>query len=83
MRRVTRYGSAGDVIGDLRDDPALLGQITHFLPSVGLFPAVGDSTPGADLDIARLEFFATQIAPALGWVPPDRRAQPAAPCAMP
>lgn len=69
LRRVTRYGTVTDVIGDLRADPALLGQVTHFLPTVGLYPAAGDGTPGADLDIRRLELFARDIAPALGWVP--------------
>ena len=73
MRRVTRYGTAADVITDLREDPALVGAVTHFLPSVGLFPAAGNSTPGADLDIERLELFAREIAPELGWVHPDRR----------
>ncbi len=68
LRRVTRYGTVTDVLGDLRDDPALLGQVTHFLPTVGLYPAAGDGTPGADLDIRRLEQFAVEIAPALGWV---------------
>lgn len=71
LRRVTRYGTVADVIGDLRDDPALIGQVTHFLPTVGLYPAAGNGTPGADLDIRRLEVFAREIAPALGWVPPD------------
>lgn len=70
LRRVTRYGTVADVIGDLRGDPALLGQVTHFLPTVGLYPAAGDGTPGADLDIHRLERFATEIAPALGWIKP-------------
>jgi alkanesulfonate monooxygenase SsuD/methylene tetrahydromethanopterin reductase-like flavin-dependent oxidoreductase (luciferase family) len=69
MRRVTRYGTLDDVIADLRADPALLGYVTDFLPTVGLFPAAGKGTPGADLDIRRLEIFATQIAPALGWRP--------------
>lgn len=69
LRRVTRYGTVTDVIGDLRADPALLGHVTHFLPTVGLYPAAGDGTPGADLDIRRLELFAREIAPALGWVP--------------
>ena len=70
LRRVTRYGTVADVIGDLRDDPALLGQVTHFLPTVGLYPAAGNGTPGADLDVRRLEVFAREIAPALGWVSP-------------
>ncbi|WP_159501249.1 LLM class flavin-dependent oxidoreductase [Microbacterium sp. 18062] len=70
LRRVTRYGTVEDVIADLRDDPALLGYVTDFLPTVGLYPAAGNSTPGADLDIERLELFATRIAPALGWRPP-------------
>ncbi|MFB8387281.1 LLM class flavin-dependent oxidoreductase [Microbacterium sp. NPDC055910] len=69
LRRVTRYGTVDDVIDDLRDDPALLGYVTDLLPTVGLYPAAGDSTPGADLSIARLEQFATTIAPALGWTP--------------
>ncbi|MGW5523937.1 LLM class flavin-dependent oxidoreductase [Gordonia sp. NPDC003950] len=73
LRRVTRYGTVADVIGDLRDDPALVGQVTHFLPTVGLYPAAGNGTPGADLDIHRLQLFAEEIAPALGWVPPNRR----------
>lgn len=67
LRRVTRYGTVQDVIGDLRDDPALLGRVTHFLPTVGLYPAAGQSTPGADLDIRRLQTMAEEIAPALGW----------------
>lgn len=70
LRRVTRYGTIADVIGDLQNDPALLGQVTHFLPTVGLYPAAGDGTPGADLDIRRLEVFAREIAPALGWIAP-------------
>lgn len=73
LRQVIRYGTTADVIDDLRADPALLDVATDFLPTVGLFPAVGNSTPGADLDIARLEQFATEIAPALGWTPPASR----------
>ncbi len=69
LRRVTRYGTVTDVLGDLRADPALIGQVTHFIPNLGLYPAAGDGTPGADLEIARLEQFATEIAPALGWIP--------------
>jgi len=69
LRRVTRYGTVDDVISDLREDPALIGYVTDFLPTVGLYPAAGRSTPGADLDIRRLELFATRIAPALGWSP--------------
>lgn len=67
LRRVTRYGTVEDVIGDLRADPALLGLVTDFLPTVGLYPAAGRSTPGADLDIHRLTVMAEEIAPALGW----------------
>ena len=70
LRRVTRYGTVEDVIGDLRDDPALVGLVTHFLPTVGLYPAAGRSTPGADLDIRRLQVMAEEIAPALGWQRP-------------
>jgi alkanesulfonate monooxygenase SsuD/methylene tetrahydromethanopterin reductase-like flavin-dependent oxidoreductase (luciferase family) len=73
LRRVTRYGTADDVIADLRDDPALLGSVTDFLPTVGLYPAAGKSTPGADLDIERLRIMAEEIAPALGWVHPEQR----------
>ncbi len=73
LRQVIRYGNTGDIISDLREDPALLDVATHFLPTVGLFPAAGNTTPGADLEIARLEHFATEVAPALGWSPEGRR----------
>jgi len=67
LERLACFGSPGDVTAGFLADPALLGYVTDFLPSVGLYPAAGDGTPGADLDIARLERFARDIAPALGW----------------
>lgn len=69
LKRVTRSGSPADVVDDLLEDPALLDYCQYFLPTVGLFPSAGPSTPGADLDIRRLEFFAREIAPRLGWQP--------------
>lgn len=71
LRRVARYGTVQDVISDLLADPALLGYVDYFLPNMGLFPSVGSGTAGADLEIRRLELFATKIAPALGWRPAD------------
>jgi alkanesulfonate monooxygenase SsuD/methylene tetrahydromethanopterin reductase-like flavin-dependent oxidoreductase (luciferase family) len=76
LRQVIRYGNTDDIISDLREDPALLGFATDFLPTVGLFPAAGNATPGADLDIARLEHFAKEVAPALGWTPAAKRTEP-------
>lgn len=66
---VARTGSAQDIVAQLRDDPALLGFVTDFFPTTGLFPSVREGTFGADLDIERLRTFAEEIAPELGWKP--------------
>jgi len=69
LRSVTRTGTASDIVTQLRDDPALLGFVTDFFPTTGLFPSVRTGTAGADLDIERLRIFAEEIAPELGWKP--------------
>lgn len=69
LRLVTRIGSPRDIAAQLLDDPALLGFVTDFFPTTGLFPSVREGTSGADLDVERLRVFAEEIAPELGWKP--------------
>lgn len=69
LRTVARTGTAQEIVAQLLDDPALLGFITDFFPTTGLFPSVRTGTAGADLDIERLRVFAEEIAPELGWKP--------------
>ena len=69
LREVTRTGTAADIVRQLQDDPALLGFVTDFFPTTGLFPSVRTGTEGADLNIERLRIFAEEIAPELGWKP--------------
>lgn len=69
LRTVTRTGTAADIVAQLREDPALLGFVTDFFPTTGLFPSVRTGTAGADLNVERLRFFAEEIAPELGWKP--------------
>ncbi|CAJ1580028.1 LLM class flavin-dependent oxidoreductase [[Mycobacterium] wendilense] len=69
LQTVARTGSAKDIVQQLRDDPALLGFVTDFFPTIGLFPSVREGTYGADLDAERLRLFAEEIAPELGWKP--------------
>lgn len=70
LAAVSRYGSVPDIIQSLLADPGISDRVTHFLPTVGLYPAAGASTPGACLDIERLRVMAEEIAPALGWQNP-------------
>jgi hypothetical protein len=70
LRFVTRIGTSQDIAGQLLEDPALLGFVTDFFPTTGLFPSVRTGTWGADLDVERLRVFAEEIAPELGWKPP-------------
>ena len=58
-----------DIVQQLLEDPALLGFVTDFFPTTGLFPSVREGTSGADLDVERLRMFAEEIAPELGWKP--------------
>ncbi|WP_445169069.1 LLM class flavin-dependent oxidoreductase [Mycolicibacterium sp. Dal123E01] len=69
LREITRTGTARDIVAQLQEDPALLGFVTDFFPTTGLFPSVRTGTAGADLDIERLRIFAEEIAPELGWKP--------------
>ena len=69
LRSVTRIGDSRDIVVQLRNDPALLGFVTDFFPTTGLFPSVREGTSGADLDVERLRVFAEEIAPELGWKP--------------
>jgi alkanesulfonate monooxygenase SsuD/methylene tetrahydromethanopterin reductase-like flavin-dependent oxidoreductase (luciferase family) len=69
LRSVTRSGTSRDIVQQLLADPALLGFVTDFFPTTGLFPSVREGTSGADLDIERLRVFAEEIAPELGWKP--------------
>jgi len=69
LQSVTRTGTSRDIAAQLLDDPALLGFVTHFFPTTGLFPSVREGTSGADLDVERLRLFAEEIAPELGWKP--------------
>jgi alkanesulfonate monooxygenase SsuD/methylene tetrahydromethanopterin reductase-like flavin-dependent oxidoreductase (luciferase family) len=69
LRSVTRTGTSRDIAQQLLEDPALLGFVTDFFPTTGLFPSVREGTSGADLDIERLRVFAEEIAPELGWKP--------------
>jgi alkanesulfonate monooxygenase SsuD/methylene tetrahydromethanopterin reductase-like flavin-dependent oxidoreductase (luciferase family) len=69
LRTVARTGSAPDIVAQLHEDPALLGFVTDFFPTTGLFPSVRTGTAGADLNIERLRLFAEEIAPELGWKP--------------
>jgi len=69
LRSVTRSGTPRDVAAQLLEDPALLGFVTDFFPTTGLFPSVREGTSGADLDVERLRVFAEEIAPELGWKP--------------
>ena len=69
LQSVTRTGTSRDIAAQLLDDPALLGFVTDFFPTTGLFPSVRQGTSGADLDIERLRVFAEEIAPELGWKP--------------
>jgi len=73
LRFVTRTGTSQDIAAQLLEDPALLGFVTDFFPTTGLFPAVRTGTSGADLDVERLRVFAEEIAPELGWKPPVGR----------
>mgnify|MGYP001806361877 CR=1 FL=1 len=69
LRTVTRTGTTADIVSQLREDPALLGFVTDFFPTTGLFPSVRTGTEGADLNVERLRIFAEEIAPELGWKP--------------
>jgi alkanesulfonate monooxygenase SsuD/methylene tetrahydromethanopterin reductase-like flavin-dependent oxidoreductase (luciferase family) len=69
LREVTRTGTTQDIVRQLREDPALLGFVTDFFPTTGLFPSVRTGTAGADLNVDRLRIFAEEIAPELGWKP--------------
>lgn len=69
LRSVARTGTSRDIVQQLLDDPALLGFVTDFFPTTGLFPSVREGTLGADLDVERLRVFAEEIAPELGWKP--------------
>jgi len=69
LRSVTRSGTSRDIVQQLLNDPALLGFVTDFFPTTGLFPSVREGTSGADLDVERLRVFAEEIAPELGWKP--------------
>ena len=69
LRTVARTGTSSDIVQQLREDPALLGFITDFFPTTGLFPSVREGTPGADVNVERLRLFAEEIAPELGWKP--------------
>jgi alkanesulfonate monooxygenase SsuD/methylene tetrahydromethanopterin reductase-like flavin-dependent oxidoreductase (luciferase family) len=69
LRSVARTGNAQEIVRQLLEDPALLGFVTDFFPTTGLFPSVREGTFGADLDVERLRLFAEQIAPELGWKP--------------
>lgn len=69
LRSVTRTGTSRDIAAQLLEDPALLGFVTDFFPTTGLFPSVRAGTSGADLDIERLRVFAEEVAPELGWKP--------------
>lgn len=69
LRFVTRTGTSQDIVQQLLEDPALLGFVTDFFPTTGLFPSVRDGTFGADLNVERLRLFAEEIAPELGWKP--------------
>lgn len=69
LRFVTRIGTSRDIAAQLLEDPALLGFVTDFFPTTGLFPSVRTGTSGADLDVERLRVFAEEIAPELGWKP--------------
>lgn len=69
LRFVTRTGTSQDIAAQLLEDPALLGFVTDFFPTTGLFPSVRTGTSGADLDVERLRVFAEEIAPKLGWKP--------------
>lgn len=69
LREVARTGASRDIVAQLLDDPALLGFVTDFFPTTGLFPSVRKGTVGADLDIERLRVFAEEVAPELGWKP--------------
>jgi len=71
LRTVTRTGDAPDIVRQLQEDPALLGFVTDFFPTTGLFPSVRTGTAGADLDVERLRIFAEEIAPELGWKPAE------------
>lgn len=69
LRFVTRTGTSQDIVEQLLEDPSLLGFVTDFFPTTGLFPSVRTGTSGADLDVERLRVFAEEIAPELGWKP--------------
>lgn len=69
LREVTRTGTTPDIVRQLREDPALLGFVTDFFPTTGLFPSVRTGTVGADLNVERLRILAEEIAPELGWKP--------------
>jgi hypothetical protein len=73
LRSVARTGSSRDIVQQLLEDPALLGFVTDFFPTTGLFPSVREGTSGADLDVERLRVFAEEIAPELGWKPAARQ----------
>jgi alkanesulfonate monooxygenase SsuD/methylene tetrahydromethanopterin reductase-like flavin-dependent oxidoreductase (luciferase family) len=57
------YGHHEEVTAGLRDDPALFGLATYFIP------VVQHELSSLDDDLRRLELIATEIAPALGWRP--------------
>jgi alkanesulfonate monooxygenase SsuD/methylene tetrahydromethanopterin reductase-like flavin-dependent oxidoreductase (luciferase family) len=69
LRSVARTGTSQDIVSQLQEDPALLGFVTDFFPTTGLFPSVREGTLGADLNVERLRLFAEEIAPELGWKP--------------
>jgi alkanesulfonate monooxygenase SsuD/methylene tetrahydromethanopterin reductase-like flavin-dependent oxidoreductase (luciferase family) len=69
LRSVARTGTSQEIVQQLQEDPALLGFVTDFFPTTGLFPSVREGTLGADLDVRRLRLFAEEIAPELGWKP--------------
>jgi len=67
LERVTRYGHVDDVVSQLRADLGIADVATDFHTILSLYPAAGDVTPAADVDIARIEELVTTIGPALGW----------------
>lgn len=69
LDRVARYGTVEDVIGQLRADRGILGVATDFHTILSLYPAAGDVTPGADVEVPRIVELVEVIAPALGWAP--------------
>ena len=44
LRSVARTGTSRDIVQQLLEDPALLGFVTDFFPTTGLFPSVREGT---------------------------------------